>query len=172
MILAALAVAALDVALVDANPTSIDVSAAVQCKGSSDDLFTLLVMRSNDPAYATKRSWKGIEKPNGFFPKRYRLPRPIEVFGRKSNELTFTNNSVFAVLSGVDVRTLATELNIKPDIDDGETFMGGRVARKELHLDPEDDTRTRVMLALQVSTMGEPAGNVLIGCSYSSEVVK
>jgi hypothetical protein len=167
-----LALAIAGAAPVEVDPLTIDVAAAVQCKASADDLFTLLVLRDNDASYAGKRGWKAFEGSNIFFSARYRLPEPIAVFGRMTDELAFTSNTVFAVLKDVDPKVLGAELGITPDIASGTDYKGARVISDKVEVDPVDGARMRVMEALQITTMDEPPGEVLAGCSQSSQEVK
>jgi hypothetical protein len=169
VIIMALAVAAFSAAPAEVDPLTIDVAAAVECKASTDDLFTLLVLRDNDRDYAGKRGWKAIEGGNVFFSKRYRLPAPITVFGRVTDELAFTNNTIFAVLKNVDPRALGAELRITPDISSATEYLGARIVSDKVEVDPSVGARMRVLVALQMTTMGEPWGDVLAGCSQISQ---
>jgi hypothetical protein len=170
--LAVLAVAAVSAATADVDPLTIDVAAAVQCKASTDDLFTLLVLRDNDANYAGKRGWTEFEGSNVFFSTRYRLPKPISVFGRLTDELAFTTNTVFAVLKNADPKALGAELAITPDIANDGDYVGARVVSDKVEVDPVDGARMRVLVALQITTLDELPGEVLVGCSQTSQEVK
>jgi hypothetical protein len=169
VIIMAFVVAAFGAAPAEVDPLTIDVAAAVQCKASTDDLFTLLVLRDNDSDYASKRGWTAFEGRNVFFSKRYRLPAPITVFGRLTDELAFSNNTIFAVLKNVDPKALGVELGITPDISSGTDYLGARIISDEVEVDPSVGARMRMLVALQMTTMGEQSGDVLAGCSQISQ---
>lgn len=155
------------------DPLAIDVAKAVECRLDPEDLSTLLVFLGNDESYAARRHWSAVTGDNALFSSRYRLPKPIRVFGHDTDRIALANQTVFAVLSDVDIRTLAAQLSIKPELDADGTFIGARVMVDAEVKDPDDGEQMRVFTALQLTNLGAtPPGETLVGCSYMSRTLR
>ncbi len=143
-----------------------DLVAAMECKANPDDAVTIVALATNDTAYGEQRGWT-LDLGSPLSRPTYTLAKPITVFGHQAKKITImSGNTLFAILPGVPPASLAETLEIKPDLYDGETFMGARVVKKVNFLDPEDGTQTHYKIALQVTNFNMEPSDTMAGCSY------
>jgi hypothetical protein len=142
-----------------------DLVAALECRASVDDATTIMALATNDEAYGPTRGWtRDAQSP--LYRPTYTLAAPIMVFGHSATQIVFQSQTIFALLPGVTPESVAQKLEIKPDLYDGEVFMGARVVQKIDYLDPSDDSHTHYSIALQVTNFSLESHDTMAGCSY------
>jgi hypothetical protein len=150
-----------------AVPKDADLAAVIECRADLSVALDMMTDATNDPDYGPKRGWR--RDPEGpLYRPTYTLARPITVFGHQTVTITFESETVFAVLPGVKAAALGEQLGIKAEMEDGDTFMGGRFVR---HIEPEGPSAANEQpydIALQVSNFSLDAndGQTRAGCSY------
>jgi hypothetical protein len=143
-----------------------DLVAALECRANPDDATTITALATNDPEYGQKRGWT-LDAESPLYRPVYTLAKPIMVFGHQAEKITImSGNSILVFLPGVPPASLGEKLEIKPDLYDGETFMGARVLKRVHFLDPSDGTVTHYKIAYQVTNFSLEPADTMAGCSY------
>jgi hypothetical protein len=147
------------------GPQSADLVAALECRGNLQTTLDMMMDATNDADYGARRGWtRDADSP--LSRPTYHLKTPITVFGQVTDSISFATYTVFAAFPDIAPADMARQLNITPDLADGQTLMGSRVVKLIDFLDPSDGSHTHYKIALQVSNFSLEAPVLRAGCSY------
>lgn len=143
-----------------------DLVAAIECRASVDDATMMVAMATNDEDFGTARGWtRDPESP--LYRPAYTLAAPITVFGHQVKQIIFYSQTIFAILPGVEASALAKELDVKPELDDEDLFMGARTVRTDDVPDEPGGTPREYKINLHVTNFTlSTATDTMAGCSY------
>lgn len=145
-----------------------DLPALIECRGELPQ-FHALAPALEDPLQAVALGWRPLPQVNLFLTE-FKLATPIRVFGRVSDHIAFSGNSVLAILDLPDPRPLAAELALETAIDTPTKAMFGKELRSAEIIDPDTGTPLIESLVLNVSNVDSHPGKTLVGCSYSLDL--
>jgi len=145
-----------------------DLAALIECRGEVPQLHAL-APALDDPLQAVALGWRPLPQANMFLTE-FMLATPITVFGRSSDHIAFSGNSVLAIIDLPDPRPLAAELELETAIDTPTKAMFGKELRSTEIVDPETGTPLIESLVLNVSNVDSHPGKTLVGCSYSLDL--
>lgn len=152
------------------DPAKIDLAALVECRKTLAD-FHYLAPALIDPLQAVSLGWRPLPQAN-LFMTEYKLVAPITVFGRETDHIAFTGESIIALLDLPDPRPLARELQLEAVIDIPEKAMFGKELVSLEETDAETGTSFIRSVVLNISNVTSHPGKTLVGCTYSLDLAE